>query len=90
MPYANNKDTNQLAHPRSLNSIFVIRCLDSIMPLVSISENFKTLASFCSCAGWFKSYLVGNPEDRFSRDGTHIIFNCSGRCFANTDLQTFA
>ena len=26
-----------------------------------------TLAFFCSWAGWFKSYLVANLEDRFSR-----------------------
>ena len=28
--------------------------------------NHKTLASFCSWAGWFDSYLVTQPEDRFS------------------------
>ena len=33
-----NKDVDQPAHPRSLISIFVIRCLDSIIPLVSIYE----------------------------------------------------
>ena len=38
MPYANNKDTDQPAHPRRLLSVFVIRCLDSIIPLVSISD----------------------------------------------------
>ena len=30
MPYANNKDADQPAHSRSLISVFVIRCLDSI------------------------------------------------------------
>ena len=38
MIYANNKGADQPAHPRSLISTFVVRCLDSIMPLVSISE----------------------------------------------------
>ena len=38
LPYANNKDSDQPAHLRSMISVFVIRCLDSIMPLVSISE----------------------------------------------------
>ena len=38
MPYANNKGADQPAHPRCLISTFVVRCLDSIMPLVSISE----------------------------------------------------
>ena len=36
--FANNKGADQPAHPGSLISAFVIRCLDSIIPLVSISE----------------------------------------------------
>ena len=35
-------------------------------------QKFKTLACACSSAGWFESYLVGNPEDRFSRDEAQI------------------
>ena len=38
LPYANNNGADQPAHPRSLISAFVIRCLDSIIPLVSISK----------------------------------------------------
>ena len=40
MPYANNKsaDQPQPAHPRSLINVFVVRCLHSIISLVSISE----------------------------------------------------
>ena len=38
MPYANNKDADQPAHLRSLISAFVFCCLDSIIPLISISE----------------------------------------------------
>ena len=38
MPYANNKDADQPAHPRSLISAFAVRCLDSIIPVVYISE----------------------------------------------------
>ena len=37
LPYANNKDADQPAHPCSLISVIVIRCLDSIILLVSIS-----------------------------------------------------
>ena len=37
-------------------------------------RNFKALASFGGCAGRFVSYLVGNPEDRFSRDEAHMSF----------------
>ena len=38
LPYANNKGADQPAHPRSLISAFVVRCLDSIMSLLAISE----------------------------------------------------
>ena len=38
MSYANNKGADQPAHPRSLISAFVVRCLDSIISVVSIAE----------------------------------------------------
>ena len=38
MPYANNKDADQPVHPRSLISAFVVRFLDSIIPLICISH----------------------------------------------------
>ena len=38
MPNANNKDTDQPAHPRSLLSAFVARCRDNIIPLLAIAE----------------------------------------------------
>ena len=38
-------------------------------------QNFKRLPSFCGCAGWFESFLIGNPEGRFSRDKAHIQWN---------------
>ena len=72
MPYANNKGADQPAHPRSLISAFVVRCLDRIILLVSIIRNFKPLPSFCGCAGRFVSCLVG-LGDMFSRDEAHVI-----------------
>ena len=36
MPYANNKVADQPAHPRSLISTSVVRCIDSIIPVVAI------------------------------------------------------
>ena len=36
MPYVNNKGADQPANPRSLISAFIVRCLDSIIYLVSI------------------------------------------------------
>ena len=38
MPYANNKDADQPEHSHRLISAFVVRCLESILPLVSILE----------------------------------------------------
>ena len=35
-------------------------------------QNLKPVASLYSWAGQFESNLVGNPEDRFSRDVAHI------------------
>ena len=36
--------------------------------------NFKTLTSTCSLAGRFKSHLVENPKDRFSRRETQLYY----------------
>ena len=44
--YAKNKDADQPAHPLSLISVFVGRCLDSIIP--THIQNFKAVASFFS------------------------------------------
>ena len=58
---ANNNGADQPAHPRSLISAFVVRCLDSIISLDSIAE-ISRLASFCGCAGRFVSGLVENSR----------------------------
>ena len=36
MPYANNKGTDQPAHPRSLISTFVVHCLKSVICILAI------------------------------------------------------
>ena len=41
LPNANNKGADQPAHPRSLISAFIVRCLDSIIPLLAIAEISK-------------------------------------------------
>ena len=43
MPYANNKGAGQLAHPCSLISAFLVRCLDSIIRLLAIAEISRLL-----------------------------------------------
>ena len=46
MPYANNKAGDQPAHSRNLISAFVIHCLYSIIPLISISEILSIYLAF--------------------------------------------
>ena len=66
--FANNKGADQPAHPRSLISTFAVRCLDSIIPLVSISEiSSRYLASIAEQTGLSLTWS-DIPEDRFSRD----------------------
>ena len=70
--YANNKDADQPAHPHSLISAFVVRCLDSmISELVKPKISRLYLVSATEQAGL--SYLVGNPEDRFSGDEAQLF-----------------
>ena len=45
---------------------------DSTVPLLSKSEVSSLYSAFCGCAAWFVSDLVGNLDDRFSRDTVHI------------------
>ena len=42
MPYANNKGAYQPAHPRSLISTFVVRCLDSMICILAISKVLRS------------------------------------------------
>ena len=59
--YANNKDADQPAHPCSQISAFIVRCLDSLIPILAIS-GLKSLASFCSYTDRFESCLVAKPR----------------------------
>ena len=64
LPYANNKGADQPAHPRSLISTFVVRCLDSVIPLVSITKiSSLYLASVADQAGlslpWSQTQKTG-------------------------------
>ena len=38
MPYANNKDADQPAHPRSPISTFIVHCINSVIPPISIPK----------------------------------------------------
>ena len=64
MQYANNKGAGQPAHPRSLISTFIVRCLHSIRSLVSISEISSlylasVAAQTCLCLPWSQTPKTG-------------------------------
>ena len=60
-----------LTRSRSLISIFVVRCLDSVVSLVSISEiSILSLASVAQHL--FESYLVAKPEDKFCHEAAQL------------------
>ena len=76
MSYANNKGTDQPAHPRSLISAFVVCCLDSIIPLVPISElSSLYLASVAEKAGLSQPWSQ-TPKTDFTAAG---VVPCGGR-----------
>ena len=57
LPYANNRGADQPAHLRSLISAIVIRCLDSIIPLVSLSKLSRRLLVYvCKQAGLSRTW----------------------------------
>ena len=65
LPYANNK-----GHPRSLISAFVVRCFDSIIPVVAMYEISRLqLASVAEQAGlsltWSQTPKTGFLVTRF-------------------------
>ena len=67
MSYANNKGADQPAHPRSLISAFVVRCLDNIISLDSIAEISRLyLASVAAQAGLCLTWSE-TLEDTFCR-----------------------
>ena len=79
MLYANNKGSDQPAYPLSLINMFIARCLDSIIPLVSICEiSSLHLASVAAQASLCLTWL--HPEDRFSHDEAQLSFACQPAC----------
>ena len=54
-----NKDVDQLAHQHRLISVFAVRCLDSIIPIIAISEITRLLLA-CVAEQTSLSYLVAH------------------------------
>ena len=80
MSYANNKGADQPAHLDSLISAFVVRCLDSVMSLVSVTKisNLR-LASVAEQAGLSLTWSE-TPKDTFSHDEAHMHCYTSSWC----------
>ena len=57
----------------SLISTFVVRCLDNKTHLVSISEISRLYLAFVAEQVGLSLIWVQSPEDRFSRDETHLM-----------------
>ena len=76
MPYANNKGADQPAHPCSLISAFVVRCLDSMIPPVSISK----ISSLCltSVAAQAVLSLSWSQIPKTGFLVTRFIYTCVG------------
>ena len=66
MSYANNKGADQPAHPRSLISAFVVRCLDSIMSLVSVAQISSLMLASVAKQASLSLTSSEPPEDTFS------------------------
>ena len=68
MSNANNKGADQPAHPRNLISASVVRCLDSVMSLVSVNKiPSLMLASVAEQTSLSRTWSE-TPEDTFSHD----------------------
>ena len=81
MSYANNKGADQPAHPLSLISAFVVRCLGSKISLVSVTEiSSLMLASVAEKASLSLTWSE-TPEDRFSHDEAQLN-KCKETAFA--------
>ena len=72
MSYANNKGADQPAHPRSLISAFVVRCLDSVMSLVSVTKISSLMLASVAEQASLSLTCSETPEDTFSHDEAQL------------------
>ena len=66
--YAKIKEADQLVHPPNLNNISI-----HFLKRFTCMQSINIEASPFSCAVWFESCFVGNPEDRFSGKEAYIL-----------------
>ena len=76
MSYANNKGADQ----RSLISAFVVRCLDNVMFVVSVTKISSLLLASVAEQASLSLTWAETPEDTFSHDKAQLqlLFNLTG------------
>ena len=74
LPYANNKGTDQPARPRSLISAFVVRCLDSIIPLLGIAKISRSYLAFAAEQAILSLNWSKTPRTGFLMTRLNAIF----------------
>ena len=60
-----NKDADQLRGNRDDDQRLCFHYIDSTIPLLSESDNFKPLAIYCNCTAWFVFEQVRNQNVGF-------------------------
>ena len=92
MSYAINKGADQPAHPRSLISAFVFRCLDRVMSLVCVTNISSLILASAAEQASLSLAWSETPEDTFSYDEAHLFYSeklCTRKqCQAGGGLMT--
>ena len=73
MSYKDNKGADQPAHPRNLISAFVVRCLDSVMSLVSVTKISSLMLASVAVQASLSLTWSETPEFRFSKSEFNIF-----------------
>ena len=73
MPCANNKGADQPAHPHSLISTFVVRCLDSMICILAVSKVSRFWLGYAAEQASLNLTWSEIAKDTFSRDVAHMM-----------------
>ena len=73
MSYAKKKGADQPSNPRSLISAFVVRYLDSVMSLVSVTKISNLMLASVAAQANLSLTWSETPEDIFSHEEAHFI-----------------
>ena len=77
----NNEGADQTAHLRSLISDVVVRLLESTISKLALCKVSIFYLVYADRYTGFKLYLVGDPEDRFSRAAAYLSWTkCTVGC----------